>query len=307
MGATEAGCDRLGGNVVTDWDLQLVVPLWQGSGEPGVAEGAARLAKIVAPSTLRHVVNLDLGTVAEHQNSGDESLIESRDEVEAHLIASSEVLQALGPSSLLTLGGDCTVEIAPVSHLASIHPELRVVWIDAHADLNTPESSPSGHAHGMPLRTLFGEGHPRLVPPTTVAPQRCALLGTRSMDPPEQAFIDAHELPLLTPNHLQNEPQRLEQLLDRWLPDGAPLYVHLDLDVLDPQVWPAVAVPEPGGLDIATLIDVINRLQARGNIVGVGITEYLPSVDHDPALLWPVLDALGIPTRGRDDTEFGKG
>lgn len=127
------------------------------------------------------------------------------------------------------------------------------------------------------------------------------------MDPPERAFIDAHELPLLTPDQLQNEPHRLEQLLDLWLPDGAPLYVHLDLDVLDPQVWPAVAVPEPGGLDIATLIDVINRLQARGNIVGVGITEYLPSVDHDPALLWPVLDALGIPMRGRDDTESRKG
>lgn len=292
---------------MTDWDLQLVVPLWQGSGEPGIAHGATRLAKMLAPSTVRHVVEPDFGTLDTHQNNGDNSLIESHEAVEAHLVAASNVLRALGPSSLLTLGGDCTVEVASVSHLASIHPDLRVVWIDAHADLNTPESSPSGHAHGMPLRTLLGEGHPDLIPSTILSPQRCALLGTRSMDPPEQEFISAHKLPILVPEQLQNEPHLLEELLVRWLPDGAPLYVHLDLDVLDPMVWPAVAVPEPGGLDIATLVAVINRLRARGNLVGVGITEYMPSVDHVPSMLWPVLDALGITVHDSDNNEAGKG
>ncbi|OIH84410.1 hypothetical protein BLJ79_13045 [Arthrobacter sp. UCD-GKA] len=293
--------------MVTDWDLQLVVPLWQGSGEPGIAQGATYLAEMLAPSTVRHVVEPDLGTLDTHPNHGDTSLIESHDAVEAHLVAASNLLRALGPSSLLTLGGDCTVEVASVSHMASIHPDLRVVWIDAHADLNTPESSPSGHAHGMPLRTLFGEGHPDLVPSTTLSPQRCALLGTRSMDPPEQAFIAAHELPVINPEQLQNEPDLLEELLVRWLPDGAPLYVHLDLDVLDPMVWPAVAVPEPGGLAIATLVAVINRLRTRGTLVGVGITEYVPGVDHIASMLWPVLDALGITVQGRNNNEAQEG
>lgn len=222
-------------------------------------------------------------------------------------VAASDVLQDLGPRSLLTLGGDCTVEVASVSCLASIYPNLHVVWIDAHADLNTPESSPSGHAHGMPLRTLFGDGHPSLVPATTVSPQQCALLCDRSMDPPEWAFIDEYELPLLTGKQLQNEPHRLEQLLDRWLPDGVPLDVHLDLDVLDTKVWPAVPVPEPDGLDIASLVDVINKLRARGKLVGVGITEYVPGVDHDPLTLWPVLKALGIAVHGREDKEALEG
>lgn len=288
---------------MTNWDLQLVVPLWQGSGEPGIAQGATRLAEMLAPSTVRHLVEPDFGTPDTHQNNGDYPLIENQDAVEAHLAAASNALRVLEPSSLLTLGGDCTVEVASVSHMASIHPELHVVWIDAHADLNTPESSPSGHAHGMPLRALLGDGHPDLVPSTTLSPQRCALLGTRSMDPPEQAFIAAHELPVINPEQLQNEPDLLEELLVRWLPDGAPLYVHLDLDVLDPSVWPAVAVPEPGGLGIATLVAVINSLRARGNLVGVGITEYVPGVDHDPSTLWPVLDALGIAVHDRDDNE----
>ncbi len=114
-------------------------------------------------------------------------------------------------------------------------------------------------------------------------------------------------MPLLTSKQLQNEPHRLEQLLDRWLPDGAPLYVHLDLDVLDPKVLPAVAVPEPDGLDLVSLVDVINQLQARGKLVGVGVTEYVPGVDHDPSTLWPVLKALGIAVQGREDEEALEG
>lgn len=293
--------------MVTDWDLQLVVPLWQGSGEPGIAEGAARLAEIIVPSTVRRVVNPDRGTSDKHLTSGGGSLIESHDAVEAHLVAASDLLQELAPHSLLTLGGDCTVEVASVSYMASIHPDLHVVWIDAHADLNTPESSPSGHAHGMPLRALFGDGHPNMVPTTTLSPQRCALLGTRSMDQPEHAFIAAHEVQLLGPEKLQSEQHLIDLLLERWLPEGAPLYVHLDLDVLDPKVWPAVAVPEPDGLDIATLVEVVNKLRARGNIVGVGITEYVPGVAHDPSVLWPVLAALGIAVHGREDKKSREG
>ncbi|MHA7303900.1 arginase family protein [Arthrobacter sp. TMN-49] len=266
--------------MVTDWDLQLVVPLWQGSGDPGIAEGASRLAEMLAPSTKRHVADPALGTLDEPYNGGDNSLVENLNAVEAHMVAAADLLQDLGPRSLVTLGGDCTVEVASVSYLPSIHPELRVVWIDARADLNTPESSPSGHAHGMPLRTLFGDGHRRLVPSTTLSPQRCALLGTRSIDPPEQAFVEAHGLPLLAPGQLQNEPGLLEQLLDRWLPEVAPLYVHLHLDVLDPKVWPAVAVPEPEGLDIPTLIAVLNSLREQGQLLGVGITEYVRGREH---------------------------
>jgi hypothetical protein len=90
-----------------------------------------------------------------------------------------------------------------------------------------------------------------------------------------------------------------------WLAKGgqpARLCVHLDLDVLDPKAWPAVAVPEPDGLDIATL-SMRSMLRDRAELVGVSITEYVPGLDHAPSSLWPVLDALGIPVRGRRDEE----
>ena len=64
------------------------------------------------------------------------------------------------PSRVFTVGGDCGVEVQPVSHASACYPGLAVVWFDAHADLNCPSSSPSGHFHGMPVRTLLGEGPP---------------------------------------------------------------------------------------------------------------------------------------------------
>ncbi|HIX00420.1 MAG TPA: arginase family protein [Candidatus Nesterenkonia stercoripullorum] len=276
------------------WGLQLVVPLWQGSNEPGIASGAERLAEMVEQSGLRRRVDPDLGSNEECPVGEDSSLIKGRPAVEEHLNEANGILRSLAPRSVLTLGGDCAVEVAPISHLAAIHPELRVVWIDAHADLNTPESSPSGLAHGMPLRTVLGEGDAELVPATTVLPDRVALVGTRSIDKPEQEFIEAHGLRVLSPRHLRQDPGSLAEFVDSWLPEGAPLYVHLDLDVLDPEVWPAVALPEPDGLDVPALVAAIDSLQDRGDVVGVGITEYVPEVRHDPSTLRPVLHSLGI-------------
>lgn len=187
--------------------------------------------------------------------------------------------------------------VPSVSYLASRHPELRVAWIDAHGDLNTPASSPSSHAHGMPLRALTGEGHARLVPRTTLSARRFALLGTRALDAAEERFIDEHQLPVLRSEELKDNAQtHLGQRLEAWLPDGAPLHLHLDLDVLDPDTWPAVAVPEPDGLTVPILVDVITALRARGDLVGVSITEYAPSRPHDADVLLPILQAMGLTT-----------
>ena len=279
------------------WGLQLVVPLWQGSDEPGIAAGAERLAEMVDQSGLRRRVEPALGANDECPVGEDSSLIKSHDAVAEHLHEATRILQSLAPRTVLTLGGDCTVEVAPISHLATMYPDMRVVWIDAHADLNTPESSPSGLAHGMPLRMILGEGDPELVPSTTLAPDRVALLGTRSIDPPEREFIETYGVPLLSSRQLQEEPRSLAGLIESWLPAGVPLYVHLDLDVLDPGVWPAVALPVPDGLDVSHVVEVIEALRDRGDVVGVGITEYVPGGRHDPATLRPVLQALDLDAR----------
>ncbi|MCZ0970589.1 arginase family protein [Streptomyces albulus] len=88
------------------------------------------------------------------------------DVLAASLRATRQALAEWGPGPLRTVGGDCGVELAPVSHAVARHgADLAVVWFDAHADLNTPASSPSGGFHGMVLRTLLGQGPAALLPP----------------------------------------------------------------------------------------------------------------------------------------------
>ncbi|PWJ47615.1 arginase [Quadrisphaera granulorum] len=298
-----------------DADLLLVVPLWQGGGHPGVADGATALADLVDPSGDHMLVDAparpaqapDPTNTAVSEPDAHGAVV-ALHAVSEHLHLTAAALREKNPQRLLLLGGDCSTDIPAVSHLHRQHPDLHVAWVDAHADLNTPQTSPSGRAHGMPLRTLLGEGHPDLLPgsPTDATsnhaphpqlhPSRCLLVGTHDLDDAEADYIRDHDLQLLSPQRLR-ELNDLQQRVERWLPGGAPLHIHLDLDVLDPQAFPAVACPTPNGLSVAELIDVLTVLRQRGDLVGVTITEHVPALPHSAEVLPAVLDALGITHR----------
>jgi hypothetical protein len=130
------------------------------------------------------------------------------------------------PERPLVLGGCCCAHVGAVRELARRHGRIAVVWIDAHGDLNTPESSPSGNVWGMPLRMLIDAGD--------VAAEDVTLLGARSLDPPEEAFIAAAGI-----------RRELAEL-------PAHVYVAVDCDVIEPPQLD-VFMPEPGGLSLAEL------------------------------------------------------
>jgi arginase len=218
--------------------------------------------------------------------------VRHREVVSSVLSAQAELLEQQRPGRLLTLGGDCAVEVASIAHLAQLYGQrLFVLWLDAHADLNTPSSSPSGTAHGMPLRLLMEGDHSRSLPARScLSPAQVALAGTRDLDPAEVDYRTEHSMALLTVPSLAAEPTRLAGLV----PPGAQVYIHLDLDVLDPAALPAVAVPTPAGLAPAALAQALAAVLATHDVVGIGITEYLPEVDHNPGVLDAVLIALGL-------------
>jgi arginase len=159
------------------------------------------------------------------------------------------------PQRPLVLGGCCCSHVGAVEGLSSRYDRLGVIWLDAHGDLNTPETSPSGNAWGMPLRMLIDRG--------TVDPHDVALIGTRNLDPPEAAFIAEAGI-----------HDSAEAVLDR----VDCVYVALDCDVFDPGEM-AVYMPEPGGPTIAQVEKVLCGLRDRGAIVGAGLTGLAP----DPA------------------------
>jgi arginase len=158
------------------------------------------------------------------------------------------------PQRPLVLGGCCCAHVGAVRELAHRHGRIAVVWLDAHGDLNTPESSPSGNAWGMPLRMLIDAGD--------VAAEDVALLGARNLDPPEAAFIAAAGIR----SELGELPENV--------------YVALDCDVIDPaeaDVW----MPEPGGISLDELEALLAGIPRP---IGAGFSGLKPSVRNEEAL-----------------------
>jgi arginase len=159
------------------------------------------------------------------------------------------------PVRPLVLGGCCCSHVGAVEGLAARHGRVSVLWLDAHGDLNTPETSPSGNEWGMPLRMLLDRG--------ALAAGDVVLWGARNLDPPEEEFIAAVGIGA--------DPA---PLLDR----SEAVYVALDCDVFDPDEL-AVFMPEPAGPSLDEVEELLTQVRDSGKLVGAGFTGLAP----DPA------------------------
>jgi arginase len=159
------------------------------------------------------------------------------------------------PERPLVLGGCCCSHIGAVEALAARHDRLAVVWLDAHGDLNTPESSPSGNAWGMPLRMILDSG--------AVNPTDVALVGIRNLDPPEEAFI--------AESGIRVGAESIGEIVE----DTRCLYVAFDGDAVAPGEL-TVFMPEPGGLALDEVESLFRDLAARGVVLGAGLTGLAP-------------------------------
>jgi arginase len=182
-------------------------------------------------------------------------------------------LAAALPEKPLVLGGCCCSHVGAVEGLATRFDRLAVVWFDAHGDLNTPESSPSGNQWGMPLRMLLDSG--------TVHPADVVVIGARNLDPPEVEFMAA--------NGLRTGEDELAAALDE--ADG--VYVAFDVDVLDPEDEIVCFMPEPGGFTVVEAAAILRRIPAERAVAGMGFTGLGPSPEN-VAPLARLAGALGL-------------
>ena len=193
--------------------------------------------------------------------------------VEASSLAEQTLMVAAElPDRPLVLGGCCCAHAGAIERLAAGDESLAVVWIDAHGDLNTPASSPSGNAWGMPLRMLLDDG--------AVEAANVALVGARSLDPPEQEFIAASEL------------QTGDGAVERALAGTDAVYVALDGDAVEPGEL-AVFVPEPGGLSLDDLEALLRSIAARASVAGAGLSGLVNDPANGPKLA-RLCAALGL-------------
>jgi arginase len=187
------------------------------------------------------------------------------------------------------IGGDCSSDFALCASQLAMHDDLAVIWIDTHADLNTPQSSPSGHFHGMVLRALLGMSTSDLAAlnPKPLQPNRLIMAGLRETDPEEARFIAAHQIPVLTVDELHANPRALvEKIVELGFKR---IHIHLDLDVLDAREFVSTGFPSVGGLSVSCLIEMLATIRQQMPIHSFAMTEYAPTDQRDD---WVVVESV---------------
>jgi arginase len=176
------------------------------------------------------------------------------------------------PERPLVLGGCCCSHVGAIESLSARFERLALVWLDAHGDLNTPETSASGNQWGMPLRMVLDSGAVRV--------EDTLLLGARNLDAPEEEFIRR--------SGLATDVEALDAVLD-----GADaVYVAFDADVIEPGEL-ASFMPEPDGLSLDEAEQLLRAVTERATVAGVGLTGVTPdSASVEP--LTRLVAALGL-------------
>jgi arginase len=254
----------------------LCVPQWQGSSSPiasRLVEGARRTAALVPADARVTVPVLD---AAGERAAGVRAL----DVLLENLRLVSEAMVSID-DVVVTAGGDCGVELAPVAAARARHGQrLTVLWIDAHPDVSTPETLPSGSFHGMVLRTLLGQGPAALTPSQPLAPDQVVLAGIRSFEAGQREYLAKARIRWYGVDEIEGAFDGL----------AGPIYVHLDLDVLDPAEFSATCYPEPDGVQLRRLLRLLSNID---EIIGASITEHAPDEDVDRAGDADVIRQLG--------------
>jgi arginase len=270
--------------------LYLLYPEWQGSGRsPAVQQGAITIARELFPDTVFLTIDSpDDETLARIDGVNGLSSIGPR------FRKAMARLRAEAADRILTIGGTCGVEAAPIGYLNERYGgDLAVVWLDAHGDLNTPESSPSGNFHGMILRTLLGEGPAEYVSELRrpLAPAQVFLAGTRDLDPPEMEFIAQQGIAGTPPNQFCEPLALVEKIKGRGF---SHVYLHLDLDALNPDDFPDTLMRTPGGPGLPEVCDMIRALSSGLEVVGFSVVEYIHGSDASLDALRKLVASTGL-------------
>lgn len=159
--------------------------------------------------------------------------------------------------------GDCTTSLGIVTGLQRAGVDPTIVWFDAHGDVQTLETTSSGYVGGMPLRVLVGY-HPELIAaPLGLRPipeQDVLLVDARDLDPPEAEYLSRSAIAVRTVSEITVDS----------LPDG-PIYLHLDLDVVNPRDLPGLRFPAPGGPALAEVMAAASEVMATGRVAAIGM------------------------------------
>lgn len=269
--------------------LRVVFPQWQACGVDYAAQFSAPLDR----SSVRHGYQLGAPVldalfpgdqdrtvhvpVVDHDSEVEHG-IESRSAVLENLRSATRLIRDRAPERIVTLGGDCSVSVPSLTHLASVHgDDLAVVWLDSHPDCSTPGGLYQGY-HDQALALITGHGDPEFLAelPATIAPERALLAGTHSWNEDEHENFRAWGISHLPPDELRSSPQ---PVID-WLRSTGcrKVVLHPYVDSVDSEQFHLGMGAEPGGLTKDQVQAVISAVSTHEefDLVGITLGEFIP-------------------------------
>ncbi len=276
-------------------DISIIgVPLDFGQSRRGVDMGPSAIRYAGAVGRLEAIGHRvtdegDIPVGAAERKEHSESTLKNLDEViQANTALAVKVAAVVEAGKFpLVLGGDHSIAIGTLAGLSDKYSNLGVIWYDAHADLNTAETSPSGNIHGMPLAASIGLGHEDLVnlynKKQKVKPENVIIIGARSVDPGDRDLIKEQGIKVYTMHEIDRDgmtavmKDAIAYLHSRNV-DG--VHLSLDLDGLDPLYTPGVGTPVPGGISYRESHLAMEMLEDSGLITSAEFVEVNPILDE---------------------------
>ena len=195
------------------------------------------------------------------------------------------------------IGGDHTSALGFHTGLARAHGKTGIIWVDTHPDLNTPETSPSGNIHGMPLAGLLGRGSEKMLEttaPCRISEEHVAMVGTRSIDEGEQKWLDEGIIHCMTMDVVKERGLSacLASAVNTANQAEAGYGLSIDIDAIDPSQAPFVATPVDGGLDVDELAQVLKDLPRKDRLLGMEVVEFTPRKNADAVVACELIASL---------------
>jgi len=212
-------------------------------------------------------------------------------------IAAKVVEESTAGARPLVLGGDHSVALGTLGGLAAAHGVGGVLWIDAHADVNTPETSPSGNVHGMPLAAALGLAGPEFDsdawPLPALDPRRVVLLGLRQADTGERKLLHEVGVRVFTMSEIDRigVERAVREAIDRVAGSGF-VHVSLDMDALDPEVAPGVGTPVRGGLTYREAHLALELVAESGLAGSLEVVEVNPILDRENTTAFTAVELM---------------
>jgi arginase len=210
--------------------------------------------------------------------------------IEVTEVLANQVTAALQENEFpLILGGDHSIALGSVAGVARVHKNIGVLWIDAHADFNTGETTPSGNIHGMILSALAGLGDKRLTEIGGWTPkinmEYIVIIGARALDPGEQDLLRKHRIHVFTMSDI--DQQGIASVMKEAIAiaghNGNPIHVSLDMDSLDPHEAPGVGTPVRGGLSYREAHFAMELIARTEQMVSMDVVEVNSILDRENA------------------------